>query len=283
MSPLVHLVIILLFTLCCKSQIIIESATLQVSVTNDNSAQVNTNNIGYVDSTYGWTVNVQNNQGWHWYINFHHNKWKFKSDRLSTLTIKIYSASQFLSNDRDIIIVFSQNNAKYLTTIIQLDNNPNKIYPNCGASFATGNIEQTLNINNGQDREQKTMNNNRNFNLQPQNNISSCCQNSSPMIMKIVNNPVAGWSQYIYENSPNSGWRQTCRFTEPWSSNDYLDIFVMGQEIGEDLNILRFELSMHHTKRAYPSTTFTYEQTMSSTSTTELLWSTPSSSQSTPR
>ena len=196
---------------------------------------------------------VQDNQGWYWWLNFQSDKWKFKSDRPSTLTLTVYSHSEFLIDDRDVIIVFSQNHAKYLTTLIQLDNNPNKIYPNCGSSFATGNIEQILLDNNGQDREQKTMNNSNNFILQPQNNASSCCQNSSPMIMKIVNNPIVRWSHYIYQNSQNSGWTQTCKFEEAWSSDYYLDIFIMGAGINQILNILKFELSMQYDATLEPT------------------------------
>ena len=253
MSLSLRLWSICLIIYTCQSQIVTESATLQVSKTADNSAQVNANNIGHASSQYGWTVNTQNNEGWSWNLNFHNNKWKFQSDRPSTFTLKIYSDSQFLSDDRGMIVLFSQSDTRYLTTLIQLDNDPNKIYPNCGSSFASGNIEQTLNMNTGEDRESKTMNNGNNFNLQPQNNASSCCQNSSPMIMKIVNNPIEGTSEYIYTNSLNSGWSQTCGFTEAWSSSSYLDIYIMGEAIGQDLNILRFELTMEYDATLQPT------------------------------
>ena len=89
--------------------------------------------------------------------------------------LKIYSDTDFLIDDRDVIFVFSQNAARYFTTLIQSDNGTNKIYQIVANHF-TGNIQSILDTNNGQDREQKTMNNGNNFNLQPL--ASSCCQNS---------------------------------------------------------------------------------------------------------
>ena len=231
----------------CYGQLITtESATLTVSTTNDNFAEVVVNSIGHIDPQYGWTVNVQNNQGWHWNINFQNETWKFKSDQTSTLTLKVYSGSQFLSGDRDVIIVFSQNDAKYFTTLLQLDNNPNQVWPACGNSFATGNIEEILNTDDGRNRQQKTMDGSRNVDIEPINNSSKCCQHSSPMILKIINNPIEVTSQYIYTNSLNTGWQSSCEYTEAWLGSDYLDIFIMGQDIGEDLNIWMFELSVEY-------------------------------------
>ena len=77
MAQSFRLVIISLVTLCCKSQIITKSAILNVSDTNDNFAQVNTSDIGNSVARFGWTVNVPDNQGWHWWLNFHNNKWRY--------------------------------------------------------------------------------------------------------------------------------------------------------------------------------------------------------------
>ena len=76
----------------------------------------------FPNAQYGWTVNVQNDLGWHWKIHFQNAKWKFKSDKPSTLTLKVCSKSQFMCNNCDLIIVFSQNNAKYFRMIMQLNN-----------------------------------------------------------------------------------------------------------------------------------------------------------------
>ena len=78
----------------------------------------------------------------------------------------------------------------------------------------------------------------------PWSNISQCCQNSSPLTMKIVNDPIKGFSKYIYKN--NAVLTQECGFNELWTSKDFMDIFIYGHQINEDVNIYRIELSMEY-------------------------------------
>ena len=235
----------------------IQSATLTVTQTVNNYAQVDTNNVGYADAVHGWNVNVQTITGWHWHISFHNDSWKFQSNEISTLTLKIYSTSQFSADDREMFVVFSQNDTDYVTSLTQLDNNtPNSIYPQCGAEFADGDIDWKLNRNNGNPRKQRLMNNgwgNQEVYLEPQNNASLCCENSSPMIFKFINNPIEKWSQFIYTNSMDQGWRPKCKYIQIWSSDEYMDIFIMGNDIGEDLNIIKFELFMQDEQQLLPT------------------------------
>ena len=72
-----------------------QQATLSVSQTSNNDARVNTQNIGSASTSDGWTMTVYTDIGYNWLIDFTDDNWKFRSDRPSTLTLKVYSNSQF--------------------------------------------------------------------------------------------------------------------------------------------------------------------------------------------
>ena len=245
----------------CHSQLVTQSATLLATRTNQNYAQVNTKNIG--DTSNGWTLTVDTHLSWNWWINFHNDLWKFQSDRPSTLTMKIYTNSAFYSDDRDILINFSQNDDNYITSLIQMDGQwPNLIYPSCDqaavptASFAKGNVELLLdtNTNPDNDRLYKTTDGNNYTYAIPAANSSACCSNQSPMIFKIINYPVERYSKFIYTNPSNSGWKQQCGFGEAWSSDTFMEIYISGDDMGEVLNIYQIELTMEYDQTLAPTT-----------------------------
>ena len=276
-------ILLLLIIDVYHAQSVIESATLQVSQTSNNYAQIISRNIDSVDYTNGWTVNVDSHQvGYHWWIHFTNEIWKFKKDVPSVLTLKIYSYSQFGGADRDVIVSFSQNDSKYISNFIQLDGiQPNRIHPSCDKqlipteSFATGNIPKLLDVDDGTERWWRISGWNY-TNALPENNRSICCSNQSPMIFKIENNPILGYSKYIYTNAINSGWQQQCGFSEVWSSNDYIEIFVFADDPGETLNIYRFGLSIEYNQTLQPTTDDpTKLPTNNPSSTTELPSSLP--------
>ena len=250
--------LILCIAVIINAQSVIEEATLTVSQGSDNSAQVSTRNIGYSDSINGWTLTVNTHQGYNWKINFQNNIWKFQSDRPSTLTLKVYSNSAFnngAGDDRDMLVSFGQDDSKYITSMIHLDGGyQNSIYPSCDkqsvptASFANGDIEALLDANdNGQDRAQKSMGYDPYIILlTPSFNSSSCCTNQSPMIFKLINNPIDGYSKFIYTNPSGSGWKQECGFRDVWDSDKFMEIFISGHDMGETLNIYQLDLSMEY-------------------------------------
>ena len=243
----------------CYGQLVVEYALLNVSQTLDNYARVfERNDVITVDSN-GWTVNVSDNLGFHWLIQFEHDKWKFKSDRPSTLTMKVYSNSEFGKTDQDMLVSFSQNDTKYITSSIRMNSfERNIFYPYCDRqstteSFATGDVEQLLDTDNGKDRLYKITDGWNYGYASPENNGSTCCSNQSPMIFKIVNNPVSGYSKYIYTNSINSEWQQQCGFSQVWSSDDYIELFIAGNDLGQTLNIYKFELFMEYDQTLQPT------------------------------
>ena len=231
------------------AQILTHSATLQAAQTNDNYAQVTTQNVNQVSAQNGWTLTVSDNIGFHWWISFNDNRWKFRTDTISILTFTIFTNSQFNGDDRDMLVIFSQGDSKYVTNFIPFDaNGVNGIYPSCdtssvpSAAFASGNIETLLNAwNNGQDRLYKSTAGNQYTDALPAINV-----NSSPLIFKIVNDPITGWSKYNFMTSTNSSWKQECGFAEMWSTNDFMEIFITGDDVDETLNIEKFEIFMEY-------------------------------------
>ena len=248
--------LLLLLLHLSNAQLVIENAALDATHTYNNHVQVSPKNVHNQGSE--WLLTVSGSVGYHWWISFNNDKWKFQSDQPSTLTLKVYTNSTFgngdNSFDRDILVSFSQNDNKYIFNFIQLDGKPNIFYPQCDTSsspsrsFAIGNIEALLdNYSSGADRLDKSIQFSNNYHQpKPHNNNSACCSNQSPMIFKIINNPIEGYSHHIYTNPTESGWKQQCGFGEAWSSNDYMKIFISGHDIGETLSVTKFELSMEY-------------------------------------
>ena len=196
------------------------------------------------DNTTGWTKTVDSQIGWHWKIHFQTDDWKFRSDTDSRLILTIHTNTEFSSgDDTDLLVSFSQARSKYITTLIRVDNvGGNKIYPFCGNKFASGDIDQLINENNG--RRDVKLTKGEGFNrIDPRTNSSSCCENSNPMTFRILNDPRNNQSSYCYY--VHGQIYQCCQFEEVWSSNNTMEIFISGDSNGETINI-ELEIKMQY-------------------------------------
>ena len=249
-----------------NAETITESATLLPTQIQDNDARVDLHNISETNAN-GWIVNVNDNYGWNWKITFDDDKWKFRNDTISTLTVTMYTNKSYcaFANNCDALIYFSQNDSKYFAILMQFDNNPNAMYPGCDQqeiptqSLKSGNVDNLLmsSVNDGsKTRTGRTMpvdDGNALKNIKPKNNATY--PNESPLIIKIINNPIEGWNKYIYTNPTVSPWEQGCGFGEAWSSVSQMKILISGDNIGETLNFYQFDVEFKYNMTLSPSGT----------------------------
>ena len=107
------------------------NAYLTVGRMNDNGAVVN--NWSSQASNGNWLL-TDSSSGYHLRI-YSDNRFAMSSTEVSTLKLEIGSDDSPTMNDQ-LIVTFSQNNIKYITTLLQLSaNKDHQIYPQCTSSM----------------------------------------------------------------------------------------------------------------------------------------------------
>ena len=254
------LMLILLINLIINSfsQPTNQTAYLKYPTSTDNDAVVQFQNIDFSSSDTGWTETITSQLSWQWKIFFQTQIWNFPSDRPARFQLKIYSNSNFNDGlDRDLIVSFSQNRQKYVTILIRMDNlNPNEIHPACDKEeiptqkFSSGDIEQLINADNGQDRLYKSTQGDIREPILPETSWAN--PNGNPMALSFYNDPVEGISYYDY-SLPNQPVYQWCGFNESWTSEFPLDIFISGDNDDERINIDHFEILLEYDLTLQPT------------------------------
>ena len=216
------------------------AANLTTSNPSENGANVTILNSYVISITNdqwsldipSWMNNGNNDdqQGYHLLINLNES-WGFHPTKESTISFTIHSDQSTGGSDKDIVVSFSVGNSQYFSIFFVLDNGyGNAIYPTCGGSLASGNINNIVSTS-WQDREDSAFGGSccTGKRLQPE---GSSYYNYYPITIEMRNNPETD-RLYINVDNPQIIAGQTCEYNSAFTSNKGMQIFIGGDDVGD--------------------------------------------------
>ena len=250
MSTIIHFGFLISCTNAQYQPLPIKTATLTTSQTSENGADITILDSSVATiSNNEWNIKIpyfQYNSGVDQYgfdmlLNLD-NSWGFHPTKESTLDITIYSDDNTGGSDQDLIISFSVDNSKYISIFFTLDNTyGNAIYPNCGSSLASGNINNIVSVSSA-DRESKCFGNAELHRLQPQN---SNYYNYWPITISLRNRPGAN-RLYVSVTNPQISVQpnaQTCEYSRSFPTDKGLQMYMAADEYSDrSISLSQFKI-----------------------------------------
>ena len=240
-----------------------------------------------------WNIVVSQQIGFHLQIDLDETWFTF--NETSVLTLTLYSDTPIpdpYSPDLDLLITFSANADQWITAFLLLDVNSNRVTPGgCQPEEAqepinSGDIESIVNLESYQgqiNRDVKIAPGDSFGTFHPGNRDSNRnYKNSFPMSITLINDPISDILEVTVTNPEwlEESFIQTCTYTSSFDLENGLQIYIGGDDNGEEISFRAFGISystdiLYTTTTPMPSTMPTISPTAETVAPTVLPTSAP--------